>query len=79
MNVTIFSSFFEKLRKNTGEPRLFAVNITEPGSNKNYKLACAHIEASDQPARPRSLIRIFDGRSLGRQGSISSSGGKLRH
>ena len=39
---------------------------------------CAAIADSDQPAHPRSLIRVFDGRSVGRQGPYISSGGKLR-
>ena len=45
---------------------------------KRYMLPCATIEDSDQPARPRSLIRVFDGRSMGSQVSKVSSGRKLR-
>ena len=48
----------------------------EPMSSKRYKLACAHIEDSDQTARPRSLIRAIDGRSMGCQGSNVSTGRK---
>ena len=36
-------------------------------SVKMYKLAGAPIEDSDQPAHTRSLIRVFDGRSMGSQ------------
>ena len=41
-------------------------------------LACAPIEDSDQPAHPRMLIRVFNGRSIGSQGSKDSSGENLR-
>ena len=47
-------------------------------SSKRYKLACAPIEDSDQPAHARSLIRVFDGRTIGRQVFNVSSSGKLR-
>ena len=47
----------------------------EPVSSNGYKLAFAPIEDSVQPAHPRSLIRVFNGRSMGSQGS---SGVKLR-
>ena len=47
-------------------------------SSIGYKLACALIEDSDQPAHTRRLIRVFDGRSMGSKGSNVSSGGKLR-
>ena len=50
----------------------------EPVFNIRHKLACTSIEDSDQPAHPRSLIRVFDERSMGSQGSNVSSGGKLR-
>ena len=50
----------------------------EPVSSEMYMLACAPIEDSDQPAHPRSLIRVFDRSSMGSLGSIVSSGGKLR-
>ena len=46
-------------------------------SSKSYKLAYAPIEDSDQPARPRSLIRVFDGRIMGSQGSNVFSDGRL--
>ena len=39
----------------------------------------ASIEDSDQPAHPRSLIRIFNRRSLCCQGSNVSSDGNLSH
>ena len=52
--------------------------LIEPVSSKRYKLACAPIEDSDQPAQMRRLIRVFDGRSMGSQGFSVSSGGKLR-
>ena len=35
------------------------------GASKMYKLVCAPIEDSDQTANLRSLIRVFDGRSMG--------------
>ena len=61
------------------ETRLYIVcTIQEPESSKRYTLACVPIEDSDQPAHPRSLIRVFDGRSMGSKGSNVSSGGKLR-
>ena len=37
--------------------------ISPSVSSKMYKLACEPIEDSDQTARSRSLIRIFDVRS----------------
>ena len=40
-------------------------------------LAFAPIDDSDQAAHMRSLIRVFDGRTIGRQGLNISSGGKL--
>ena len=45
---------------------------------KRYKLAFAYIEDSDQPAHPRSLIRVFDVRCMGSQWSNVSSDRKLR-
>ena len=41
-------------------------------------MAYAPIEYSDQPAHPRSLIRVFDVRSMGSPGFNVSSGGKQR-
>ena len=41
-------------------------------------MECVPIEDSDQPAHPCSLIKVFDGLSMGSQGSKVSSGGKLR-
>ena len=52
--------------------------MNELVSSKRYKLACAPIKDSDQPALLRSLIRVFDGCSMGSQGSNVSSGRKLR-
>ena len=46
----------------------------EPVSIKTYMLAYAPIEDSDQTAHQRSLIRVFDGRSMDSQGSNVSSG-----
>ena len=43
-----------------------STTITELVSNKRYKLACAPIEDSDQPAHPHSLIRVFADRSMGK-------------
>ena len=51
----------------------------EPVSSKRYKLACAPIENSVQPAHRYSMVRVFDGQSLGSQGSSVSLGGKLKH
>ena len=42
------------------------------------QVSCTPIEDSDPPVHSRSLIRVFDGRFLGSQGSNVSSGGKLR-
>ena len=39
---------------------------------------CIALVSADQPALPRSLIRVFGGRSMDSQGSNFSSGGKLR-
>ena len=36
-----------------------------PDSSKRYKLACAPIEDSGQPAHPRSLIRVLRRLSMG--------------
>ena len=44
---------------------------------QKVKYGCARIEDSDQPVHPRSLIRVFDERSMGSQGFNVSSGGKL--
>ena len=44
---------------------------------KIYKLACAPIKDSDQHALLHGLI-VFNGSSIGRQGSNISSGEKLR-
>ena len=42
-------------------------------SSKMYKLACAPTKDSDQSAHQRSLIRVFDGRSMSIQGLNDSS------
>ena len=49
----------------------------ESVSSIRYKLAFLPIEDSDQPVYQHSLIRAFDGHSMGNQGSIIFSGGKL--
>ena len=49
----------------------------ESVSSKWYKLACATIKDSDQLAHPYNLIRVFDGCSIGSQGSNIYSVGKL--
>ena len=47
--------------------------------DKRYKLANVPIEDSDQPVHLLSLIRVFNGQSIGSQASnVSSSGVKLR-
>ena len=51
-------------------------SIIWPVTMKWYKLAYAPIEDSDQPAHERRLIRGFDWRSMGSQGSDVSAGGK---
>ena len=38
--------------------------IYEPGHSISYKITCAPNEDSDQPAHPRSLIRVFAGHSV---------------
>ena len=43
-----------------------------------YKIECAPSEDSDQPAHPRSLIRVFTGHCVDSQGSKTSSGGQRR-
>ena len=44
-------------------------NPTEPVSSKRHMLASAPIEDSNKPALMRSLIRVFDVRSMCSQGS----------
>ena len=53
-------------------------NYSEVQQKMQFKLAVAPIIDSDQPAHPHSLIRVFDGRSMGSQGIDVSSGGKQR-
>ena len=52
----------------------------EPGHSNSYKIACVPSGDSDQPAHPRSLIRVFAGYSGVQcsQGSKASSGGQRR-
>ena len=50
----------------------------EPVSCLRYKLACALIEDSDQPAHSCSLFRVVYGRFLGSHVSDVSSDGKLK-
>ena len=45
---------------------------------KGTKFACAPIEDSDQTAHMRSLIRVFDGRFIGRQEFNVSTGGTIK-
>ena len=54
-------------------------------SSKRYKLLYTSIDDSDQPAHPRSLIRVLDGRPMGskesnvcKESNVSSGGKKLR-
>ena len=49
----------------------------EQVSSKRYKLTCTPIKDSDQPAHPQSLIRVFNVRSMGNEGSNVSSHRKL--
>ena len=37
----------------------YKTKINEPGYNISYKCPCAPSEDSDQPAHPRSLIRVL--------------------
>ena len=63
------------------QPRLCGVTshvIFEPKRQKTYRRTCAPCEDSDQPAHPRSLIRIFTGRILVSQGCKSSSCGQTK-
>ena len=43
----------------------------------SYKIASVSSEDSDQPAHPRSLIRLFAGHSVASQGSKACSDGQL--
>ena len=54
------------------------ITILAGVSKSYYKLVWAPIKDSDQPAHPHILIRVFDGCSMGSQGSSVSLGGKLR-
>ena len=49
---------------------------TELVSSQRYKLACAPIKSSEQPAHSRSLIRIYDGHSVVSQEPNVTSGEK---
>ena len=57
---------------------LQSLSLNKPVSSPRYMLACVSIKDLDQPAHENSLIRIFDGHSMGSQGSNISSGGKQR-
>ena len=76
--------FFRKLGKMSQSLSSAAVIIGalrvsfEPVSSNRYNLACEPIENSSQTAHLRSLIRVFDGHSMGSQGSNISSCRKLR-
>ena len=48
-------------------------------SRNRYTLTCVPIEDSDQPGHLHSLIRVFDGHSMGSQVSNIFTGRKLRH
>ena len=50
----------------------------EPKTSIIYKIACASNEGSDQPAHPRSLLKVFAGYSADNQKSMASSGGLER-
>ena len=49
----------------TAVSQLDMIGISEQVSSKSYKLACAPIVDPDQTARVRSLIRVYNGRSMG--------------
>ena len=55
--------------RGTENKRNFQNTVNYPVSSKRYKLAWAPIGDSDQSAHMRSLIRVFDARSIGSQGS----------
>ena len=63
------------LKLNYNNPLFFLVAGLEPVSIKGYNLACVRIEDLDQTAHMRSLIRVFDRRSIGSQGYNVSPGG----
>ena len=78
------SSMSKNLKHVIGQPMrfctisIFIKSLFESVSSIRYKLAFVPIEDSDQPLYQHSLIRAFDGHSLGNQGSNIFSGGKLR-
>ena len=47
--------------------------VHEPEYSERYKLTYAPIEDSDQPVHPHSVIRAFNGRSMGSRGYNVSS------
>ena len=53
-------------------------NIFVRVSSHRYMLACVPIKDSDQTEHPLSLIRAFDGHSMGSHATHVSSGVKLR-
>ena len=52
--------------------------VVELLTSIQYKLACAPINDSDQTVHLHSLIRVFDGCSVGRLGTNVSSCGRLK-
>ena len=48
---------------------LQGILTNEPGNSISHNIACVPSEDSDQPAHPRSLIRVFAGHSVDSQGS----------
>ena len=54
------------------------MKVNQPGHSISYKIACAPSEDSDQHVHPRSLIRVFAGYPVGRQGSKVSSSRQRR-
>ena len=51
-------------------------NTFEPGHSISYNIAYVPSEDSDQPAHPRSLIRIFTGQFVASQNSKATSDGQ---
>ena len=52
--------------------------IYEQGQSIPYMIAYVSCEDSDLSAHPYSLIRVFEGHSVGCQGSKATSGGQQR-
>ena len=56
------AGFAVRIRKNDGLPKNASSengHINEPAHDKTYNKTCATSEDSDQPAHPRSLIRVL--------------------